>query len=145
MCIQVRYLVLISWGVCLSSCISPKFEKAWKRAESEQGTQRWAGEWKSDRRGSRGRIRAVSEVPREGQCSVFFEAGWHGFTTAYPVVLQAEQKGQKTLLSGQHDLKSCVGGGVYTYSGTMDGSVFFTRYSSKYDLGTFTLEAVPRR
>jgi len=152
MCLQVRYFILIFLGWGLSSCISPKFEKAWKRAEAQnaqdatqRSTQRWQGRWHSEKHGAGGRLRAVSEAPKSGQCEVFFEAGWHGFTTAYPVALRAETKEKRLFLSGQHDLKSCFGGGVYTYSGTMDGSVFSTRYSSSYDAGTFTLESVPKR
>jgi hypothetical protein len=77
--------------------------------------------------------------------AVFFEAGWHGFTTAYPVELQASQKGGVVLVTGEHDLKSWVGGGTYTYSGKIQGNVFTTSYASKYDTGTFSLETVSEK
>lgn len=139
---QMRSLILGVLGVFLSGCVSLKFERAWRRAEDDGSTQRWTGHWQSERHQARGRLRAVSREPRDGKCEVFFEAGWHGFTTAYPVVLNAEQKSGVLLLSGQHDLKSWVGGGTYTYSGAISGGVFSTRYASKYDSGTFTLAPV---
>lgn len=131
-------------GLCLGGCVSPKFERAWKKAEAEGSNQRWTGQWRSDQHSAHGRLRAVSSEPKDGNCDVFFEAGWHGFTTAYPVVLNAEKKGGVLFLSGQHDLKSWVGGGIYTYSGTISGNIFSTKYASKYDTGTFTLESVPK-
>ena len=134
--------VLSLW---LGGCYSPKFEKAWKQAQVEgqnQSSQRWSGRWQSDRHGAGGCLRAVSSTPKDGRMAVFFEAGWHGFTTAYPVELQASQKGRVVFITGQHDLKSCVGGGTYTYSGKIQGSVFTTSYASKYDTGTFSLETV---
>ena len=140
--LPIRHLLFIAVGLVLSGCVSPSFERAWKKPSGESPTQKWAGSWESERHGAKGRLRAVTGAPKDGRVDVFFEAGWHGFTTAYPVLLASENKGGTFLISGQHDLKSFIGGGVYTYSGTMTGDLFFTRYQSKYDTGTFTLKPV---
>ncbi|RFC45717.1 MAG: hypothetical protein DVB28_000420 [Verrucomicrobia bacterium] len=151
-------------GLSLSSCVSPKFERAWRGAAGEPVVQKWEGVWKSEQHGAGGRLRALTGVPKGGHIGVpkgghigvpkgghigvpkvghldvFFEARWHGFTTAYPVVLNVEKKRGLFLISGEHDLKSCIGGGPYSYSGTMTGDLFFARYSSRYDSGTFSMK-----
>ena len=86
--------------------------------------------------------------------SAYFEAKWHGFTTAYPVSLQAESEGKPGSqggssgvfrVFGKHDLKSFVGGGTYTYSGKLTPSKFEAEYESKYDQGVFSLTPSPAR
>ena len=62
---------------------------------------------------------------------------------AYPVVLSASRKGKAYQLSGEHNLKSCVGGGVYSYTGSLQADQFSANYHSKYDTGTFLLTPVP--
>lgn len=152
----------------LQSCVSPKFERAWKGASlqtSSGGTgapdaavvprargqaakesslpTRWEGRWHSDKHNAGGRLRAVVQPPVAGRAEIFFEAGWHGFTTAYPVSLVAERKGKSWQLSGEHNLRSCVGGGVYHYTGTIRADQFSANYQSKYDTGTFLLSPSP--
>jgi hypothetical protein len=70
----------------------------------------------------------------------FFEARWHGFTTAYEVPMRVERprKGEP-VLRGEHDLKSLFGGGKYFYKGTLNNEDFRARYESAYDTGTFEL------
>jgi hypothetical protein len=129
-------------AVCLTSCFSPKFNAEWRKADnSGAGTQRWAGRWESDR-GTGGRLRALVEKPDRGGMNVYFEAGWHGFTTAYPVALRTEAKDGGFKVSGEHRLKSFVGGGMYTYDGSLSREKFSVRYSSSYDSGTFALSPV---
>jgi len=84
----------------------------------------------------------VSSAPKDGRIAVFFEAGWHGFTTAYPVELDAAKRGSAVFVTGQHDLKSFVGGGTYNYTGKIQGNTFQTSYTSRHDEGTFALETV---
>ena len=125
------------------SCVSPKFEKAWKAvADGDRAGQRWEGRWQSERNTHGGRLRAVLKEPAHGRMEAFFEAGWHGFTTAYPVTLEAKQRGKRWDLSGEHHLRSFVGGGTYVYSGSMEAGRFLTRYTSSYDTGSFTLTPV---
>lgn len=154
-----KYLSLALTCVLLGGCVSPRFRAAWKKAQETpagEAGQRWVGRWESQKHGVGGPLRAVLTPPSagapnsSGQLKAFFEAGWHGFTTAYPVVLQAEAQKHsgsahsQGLLSitGQHNLDSWVGGGLYHYSGTMGPDRFEASYQSKYDTGTFTLKPV---
>jgi len=155
-------------AVVLPGCVSPKFERAWRGASPQScpgGTEapdaaviprargqaakesslptRWEGRWHSDKHNAGGRLRAVVQPPVAGRAEIFFEAGWHGFTTAYPVSLVAERKGKSWQLSGEHNLRSCVGGGVYHYTGTIRADQFSANYQSKYDTGTFLLSPSP--
>ena len=126
-------------AICLSSCFSPKFNAEWKKAESsgERG-RKWVGRWESQK-GVGGRLRAVTKTPASGGLNVYFEAGWHGFTTAYPVELRADAQNGSFRVFGEHHLKSFVGGGLYKYDGSLSSDAFSVRYSSSYDSGTFTL------
>ena len=161
-------LALLLVAVSLPSCVSPRFERAWKGAAAPGASlasgaheaagaprlggqaarqfslpTRWQGRWHSDRHNAGGRLRAVVQPLTDGQAEIFFEAGWHGFTTAYPVSLSARRKGKAYQLSGEHNLKSCVGGGVYSYTGSLQADQFSANYHSKYDTGTFLLTPVP--
>ena len=132
-------LVLV-WGF-FAGCTSFRFKKAWKEAES---SQRWEGEWKSAKSSHGGRLRAVVETPpTQSETDAFFEAHWHGFVTAYKVSLhrQARRKMDSAdRLNGQHNLRSCVGGGTYRYDGTLTEKEFKVHYESSYDTGDFVLK-----
>ena len=157
-------LALLLVASALPSCVSPKFDRAWKGAAAPGASNaagahdpagaprlrkqaarqpslptRWQGRWHSDRHNAGGRLRALVQPLTDGQAEIFFEAGWHGFTTAYPVALSARRKGKAYQLSGEHNLKSCVGGGVYSYTGSLQADQFSANYHSKYDTGTFLL------
>lgn len=135
----LRALSLAISAVFLGACFSPKFNSDWKKTEDGRGNgQRWVGRWESEK-GTGGRLRAIVQAPQGQDLKVFFEAGWHGFTTAYPVQLQAVAKDEGFKVSGNHNLKSFVGGGLYQYDGTLTAEKFSVRYSSSYDRGTFTL------
>lgn len=152
--LAVSFLVV----ALLPGCVSPKFERAWKEAApvavggsgaAEKSAARitvptrWQGRWHSDKRDGGGQLRAVVQPPVDGRVEIYFEAGWHGFTTAYPVSLVAKKKGKVYELSGEHNLRSCVGGGVYHYTGSLGADAFSAKYQSDYDIGTFQLSPVP--
>jgi hypothetical protein len=163
------YFALVFVAVALPSCVSPKFQRAWKGAAPSGGLTasgafevgseakvhgrqasrplslpiRWEGRWHSDKHNAGGRLRAVVQPLTGGRADIFFEAGWHGFTTADPVSLAARREGNAFELSGEHNLRSWVGGGVYTYTGSLTAGQFSARYHSKYDTGTFLLTPVP--
>ncbi len=139
----LRLVSVVFSAVCLSACFSPKFNAAWKNAETSGGDARkWSGRWESDR-GTGGRLRAVVKAPRGGELKIYFEAGWHGFTTAYPVVLRADAETGGFKVYGEHKLESFVGGGLYKYDGRIAGEKFSVRYASSYDTGTFSLTPEP--
>lgn len=149
----------------LPACVSPKFERAWRDAGRRDGPNpplgtrapkaagkntdpvavpaRWKGRWHSDRRDGGGKLRAVVRQPVDGRVEIFFEAGWHGFTTAYPVSLAAKQNRKGYELSGEHNLRSFVGGGVYHYTGNLGVDTLSANYRSDYDRGTFELSPMP--
>lgn len=143
---KLRLPLVITAGISLligSGCTSFRFNRAWRVAAQGQpaGAERWEGHWDSDRHGNGGRLRAVV-TPGHSKDSVtaFFEARWHGFTTAYEVPMRVERprKGEP-VLKGEHDLKSFFGGGRYSYRGTLNTEDFRARYESAYDTGTFEL------
>lgn len=141
---SIKRIPCLTVACLLASCVSPKFERAWKGAAQGGGAgQRWEGRWQSERSTHGGRLRAVLREPVNGKMEAFFEAGWHGFTTAYPVELVAVRRRKKYELTGEHRLRSCIGGGTYHYSGTMEPGRFFTNYTSDYDTGSFSLTPLP--
>lgn len=130
-------------AVATTGCTSLRFNKAWREAEA---AERWQGNWKSAVRGNGGTLRAiVKSQPREERkqaLDVFFEAHWHGFVTAYEVPLNQEiprRKNQPRAVRGQHDLKACLGGGTYQYTGDLSDREFKVQYRSAYDTGEFVL------
>ncbi len=151
-------------AVFLTGCFSPKFNRAWKEAGCQSETAapiasggsdatgkkavrepipaRWEGRWHSNKRNGGGKLRAVVSAPVDGNSEIFFEAGWHGFTTAYPVSLSAKPKGRGFDLSGEHNLNSFPGGGIYRYTGFLSPYTFSVKYQSDYDTGTFRLSPV---
>lgn len=155
---------LLLAAALLPGCVSPKFNRAWKEAACQSDPAaslagggpsaaskgavpeaiptRWEGRWHSDKRAGGGKLRAVVKPPVDGRSEIFFEAGWHGFITAYPVSLSAKPKGRGFDLSGEHNLKSFPGGGIYHYAGFLSPYTFSVKYQSDYDFGTFRLSPV---
>jgi hypothetical protein len=162
---SATHLATALLAILLPACVSPKFERAWRNAGKQDASApplasrapqaagkttarvpvpaRWEGRWHSDRRDGGGKLRAVVQQPVDGRVEIFFEAGWHGFTTAYPVSLAAKQNGKGYELSGEHNLRSFVGGGVYHYTGVLGAKALSANYQSDYDRGTFELSPSP--
>ncbi len=164
----VAPLIPLLVAIAFPSCVSRKFERAWEEAahpglEKPAGFReqtgalpargnaesqnmlptRWEGTWHSDKHKNGGKLRAVVRQPYNERAEIFFEAGWHGFTTAYPVNLSARRQGNGVEISGQHNLRSWVGGGIYNYKGLIKPDQFSAAYDSDYDIGTFNLVPVP--
>lgn len=158
-------LTLLLAALLLPGCYSPRFHRAWKEAGCQKAETaapiaaggvkaseknvvpepipaRWEGRWHSDKRDGGGKLRAVVKAPVDGRSEIFFEAGWHGFTTAYPVSLAAKPKARGFEVSGEHNLKSFPGGGIYRYTGFLSPYTFSVKYQSDYDTGTFRLSPV---
>lgn len=126
-------------GLLLGGCCSPRFAREW-RAASGDPARRWQGRWESQRPGVGGRLRAVVSEQADGHVRTYFEARWKCFVSAYPVSLEAKTIRGVTHLRGSHFLKSCVGGGNYTYRGTLKPDAFRAEYESHHDSGVFLLE-----
>jgi hypothetical protein len=136
---------IMGLACAVTGCTSFRFQKAWREA---QESERWQGNWKSARRGNGGALRAVVKTEPAAELDVYFEAHWHGFVTAYRVPLHQQTTRKKTELravAGQHDLKACLGGGTYTYSGTLSNREFKVHYQSAYDTGDFVLVPAPAK
>ncbi len=130
-------------AVAATGCTSFRFNKAWREADA---SERWQGNWNSAVRGNGGALRAIVKNPprEEGKqvLDIFFEAHWHGFVTAYQVPLNQgipRRKSQPRAVRGQHDLKACLGGGMYRYTGELSDREFKVQYRSAYDTGEFVL------
>ncbi|MEY2599637.1 MAG: hypothetical protein RLZZ142_1896 [Verrucomicrobiota bacterium] len=121
----------------MTGCCSPAFHRAWKASDR---AERWEGRWESDRPGTGGRLRAVVHPEPDGHVKAYFEARWKCFVSAYEVVLEARRGKGGTLLSGEHLLQSCVGGGLYRYQGLLTEHELKARYESHHDKGVFRLE-----
>lgn len=130
-------LALLSGG-----CVSPGFHKAWKTAanSASSGPQRWEGRWESLRRpGVGGHLRAVVEPAVDGRVQTYFEARWLCFLSAYKVSLDAKPGREGTVLKGEQNLQSWVGGGLYTYKGLLTPQGLRAEYDSHHDQGVFSL------
>jgi hypothetical protein len=78
----------------------------------------------------------------EGALQARFEAGWQCFVSTFEVELEARRSRQRVDLAGNQNLRSCVGGGLYTYRGAIEGDVFRAEYRSRSDHGLFEMRRV---
>lgn len=138
---RLGVFLLVALSAFQVGCFSLGFNRAWRNAESESGGGTcWEGRWESQRPGTGGRLRAVVRPEADGHVRTYFEAHWKCFVGAYEVSLDAKKGTNQTLLSGEHDLKSCVGGGLYTYRGTLSAEELRAEYHSHHDSGVFVLK-----
>jgi hypothetical protein len=138
---KIGVLLLMVLSGFQVGCFSPGFNRAWRDADAGSGGgTRWEGRWESQRPGTGGRLRAVVRSEAEGHVRTYFEAHWKCFVGAYEVSLKANKAANQTFLSGEHDLKSCVGGGLYTYRGTLSSGELRAEYHSHHDSGVFVLK-----
>lgn len=137
------FLLALSLALLSSGCAAPGFQKAWKTAAdgNPPGAQRWEGRWESQRRpGIGGPLRAVVLAPVDGHVQTYFEARWKWFVSAYKVTLDTRPSRDGAVLSGEQELKSWVGGGLYTYRGKLTSKELRAEYDSHHDKGVFSLE-----
>jgi hypothetical protein len=140
--IRTLALVVLMAAVVLigASC---SFNREWKRAGLNGVTSvglegRWEGQWISDVNGHHGRLRCV--VSKDGEV---YRARFHAkylkiLSFGYTIGLKAEATENGYRFRGEADLGSL--GGIYHYEGRADAMNFFSRYSSKYDHGTFQMQ-----
>lgn len=67
-----------------------------------------------------------------------FHAEWWIFKSGYTAVFPVERKGNVWHFRGEHHLKG-IGGGKYTYVGTVTPERFSAVYDAAYDTGTFEM------
>ena len=151
--------VALAVSFLATGCVSPSFRRVWREAKPAEGSveiggvaqsenglrrspERWEGRWESYVNGHQGSLRAVLWTESQGRVRASFEAGWKWFVSAFDVSLEASRRRKRVWLQGEHDLKSCVGGGLYSYRGTVEGDVLWTEYRSARDHGFFELRRV---
>jgi hypothetical protein len=135
-------VLVLSLSLALVGCVSPGFEREWRKAGLCKGSsgERWEGRWESKRVGVGGPMRAVLRPDADGHVQAYFEARWKCFLTAYKVTLNSKIHKGARLLSGEQMLDSFVGGGIYKYEGTLTDQELKAAYDSHHDKGTFHLE-----
>lgn len=142
-----RLLLTAILGLCLSSCVSPRFQRAWNQAatqppQADPFCGQWQGTWQSQANHHHGKLRCVVSPPQSpGQDHQFYyHATWMrflsgGYRTKH--TLTPSSKSTWTL-AGQHQMPDWAGG-LYTYKGQLSPSNFTTTYQCELDHGTFTL------
>lgn len=133
-------------GLLLLATGCSSFSRDWKAAAQKPAptddiTGAWDGQWLSDRNGHRGRLQCLLTKQQNNTYSARFKARfWKIFTASYTVPLQITPgTNQNFQLEGDSNLGK-LAGGVYRYSGEATPTRFNTKYTSKYDHGTFKME-----
>jgi hypothetical protein len=137
------------WLVLLCVGAGCSFNSDWKRMASHPVrtndiSGRWIGHWRSDRNDHNGQLRCILTPNSTNAHMARFRAQfWKVFATSYAVPLTLTQTNGGYTFQGQADLGK-LGGGVYTYDGTITPFGMESIYNSKHDYGTFVLRR-PRR
>ena len=138
-----RTLALLVLVTFLCGCSS--FNHDWEIASRQpvQPTQLegpWQGSWRSDANGHSGKLRCVVTKKTEDTYRARFHARYGKVLSfGYTVTLRAQPQGPSWNFQGQANL-GFLAGGVYYYEGHSDGTNFFSKYSNKYDHGTFEMK-----
>ncbi|MCI0350759.1 MAG: hypothetical protein L0Z53_15145 [Acidobacteriales bacterium] len=100
---------------------------------------RWIGEWRSNRTGHHGQLRAIVTRHAEGAYTARYRARfWKIFAATYTVPLSVLMTNGHYAFKGSADL-GWLGGGAYTYDGSATSNAFQSTYNSKRDHGTFLM------
>jgi len=119
------------------------FNRDWRdaaRISSPPGdlAGRWQGSWISEGNGHRGKLRCLITKQQQDIYQARFHARYLKILSfGYTVSLEAKRAGNVFTFTGSAGLGSL--GGVYHYDGHSEGTNFFSKYSSKYDHGTFQM------
>jgi len=121
------------------------FHTEWKQARlssppTDEIIGAWEGTWQNNNNSHQDRMRAVlSKTSADTYRASFYAWYKRLLTFSYTTELHVDKRdGQTVFFQGQSDLGK-LAGGVYRYEGHASPTNFFSTYSSKYDVGTFTL------
>lgn len=141
-----RWIALVALAVSvavLPGCRS--FHREWKLARQRPDpagelTGAWEGTWQNTNNTHQDRMRAVlTKAGPEIYHAHFFAWYKRVLTFSYATDLRVERReGETVFFRGQSDLGK-LAGGVYRYEGHATPGDFFSTYTSKYDVGSFTL------
>ena len=142
-------LILLVAGLALSGC-STIYQQKWKRAQrdaasTEGVTGAWEGRWRSDVNQHEGKLRCIVTKTAETDYDFHFWATWSVFAGTYHVKAPdfVSENGGASHFKGSKNLGRLTGG-VYTFSGDIDGDEFEARYESRIDQGIFSLKRAVR-
>ena len=100
---------------------------------------RWEGVWLSDHNGHTGRLRCLVTHRSNDVYQAWFHAKYQKiFSFAYRVTLEVTPGEGEFRFTGQENLGT-LGGGLYEYAGSVEGTNFFSTYKSTHDHGTFRM------
>ena len=142
------------WRLCLwlmLLCVGGgcTFSRDWTKAgaypvSTNDVSGRWIGHWRSDANGHHGQLRCILTQHSSNTYMARFRARfWKIFVTGYSVPLTLTATNQHYTFEGSANL-GWLGGGIYTYEGTVAPLAMESKYNSKRDHGTFVLRR-PRR
>jgi len=137
------------WLMLLCVGAGCTFSRDWTKAgaypaHTNDVSGRWIGHWRSDANGHYGQLRCILTQHSTNAYMARFRARfWKVFATGYSVPLTLTATNAHYLFEGQADL-GVLGGGVYTYNGTVTPLAMESTYKSKHDHGTFVLRRPQR-
>jgi hypothetical protein len=120
------------------------FNRDWKRAAGAPiGTNEirgaWIGHWRSDANSHYGQLRCILTPHSTDSYMARFRARfWKIFAASYAVPLTVTTTNDGYTFKGSANL-GALGGGLYTYEGSITPGSFQSTYRSKHDHGTFLL------
>jgi hypothetical protein len=139
---KLRVLLgLAACGLLMTGCAN-SFNREWKTAAtaSHSGAQgRWAGEWRSEKNGHHGALRAVvTQATPTTYRAHYYAKFFKIFHYTYVATLTGSEADTNGVvrLAGEADLGK-LAGGVYTYEGTANATNFQSSYKCKYDRGQY--------
>ena len=125
-----RHVALAASALLLAACHSGQ-------------TQRWSGNWQGNPTGYGGDLHCTVEQLDGDQWRAEF-TGNCGRDFSYQITMDGTAEGEKVVFSGDADLGE-QDGGVYHWTGEMDGELFEGEYTSTTGkTGTFRMERIGR-
>ena len=140
---------LVLWLVLLCVGAGCSFNRDWRRMaayplRTNDVSGRWIGHWRSDVNGHHGQLRCILiQHSGDAYMASFRARFWKIFATSYTVPLTLTATNAHYIFEGKANLGS-LGGGQYTYDGTVTPFAMESIYNSKHEYGTFVLRR-PRR
>ena len=137
------------WLMLLCMGAGCTFSRDWTKAGAypvgtNDVTGRWIGHWRSDANGHHGQLRCIlAQHSTSGYMAHFRARFWRIFAAGYSVPLTLTGTNGQYVFEGQADL-GALGGGVYTYNGTVTPVAMESTYNCKRDHGTFVLRRPQR-
>jgi hypothetical protein len=116
-----------------------EWNEAAKRPPANDLQGRWQGVWVSDASHHTDQLRCVITKRDDGTYRARFHAKYHTVLSfGYTVNLNVVPATNGVAFSGEADL-GWYAGGMYHYEGHADATNYFSKYSCKYDHGTFQM------